>query len=320
MDIFKSVTFPDRGFLINNLPRQGITKVLGEHETMLYKNNLRVLSSKYWKYANQETVLYESNDLGFRENKNFDDIDWKNTSVLLGCSFAYGQACENENTITEILKREYGVPFVNAGIPGSSNRIIHSNAITFMKKYNPKKVIIMWSYPTRNTWVNFKEEKPHWRDISVTPSIEHTVRDRRKSIVYDKIPPAFYDIHCDNTIHEWMTAMDAHTLFGNTQYFPVDESSEPGAFRSINWINPKNREPYEQMSKYDVESFSSPDPLKNIPVTLEDLQKPEIYEVINKMYARDMSYDRKRQKLHGGHYGEQKNRDIADLIYRENFK
>lgn len=321
MDIFKSATFPDRGFLINSLPPPGKQQFIGEWETRLYENNLKVLSSKYWKYSNPESVSYESNDLGFRENKNFDDIDWKNTSVLVGCSFAYGHCCENENTITEILKRDYGVPFVNAGIPGSSNRIIHNNAITFMKKYNPKKVIIMWSYPSRNTWVNFNEDKPHWRDISITLSIEHTIADRKKRIVHDKIPSAFYDVHCDNTIHEWMTAMDTHTLLGNKQYFPVDESElEFGASRGMKWIKAKNLEPYERMSKYDVESFSSADELNNLPVTLEDLQKPEIYEIINKMYARDLKYDAGKQKLHGGHYGEQKNRDIADLIYRENFK
>ena len=177
----------------------------------------------------------------------------------------------------------------------------------------------MWSYPSRNTWVNFHEDDPNWRDISVTPSIQHTVKDRKKRIIHDKVPSAFYDIHCDNTIHEWMTAMDIHTLLGNKQYFPVDEN-ETGACRGIRWIKPKNLEPYELMSKYDVESFSSIDPLKNIPVTLEDLQKPELYEIINNMYARDLLYDADRQKLHGGHYGEQKNRDIADLIYRENFK
>ena len=320
MDIFNSSTFPDREFLNNSLPTPGQHPWIGEYENRLYNNNLKVLSSKYWKYTSPDVVTYESNSIGFRESKELDEIDWKNTSVLVGCSFAYGHCCEKENTITEILKRDYGVPFVNAGIPGSSNRIIHNNAITFMKKYNPKKVIIMWSYPTRNTWVNFNEEEPNWRDISVTPSIEHTVKDRKRRIVHDKVPSAFYDIQCDNTIHEWMTAMDTHTLFGNKQYFPVDESSEPGAFRGINWIKPKNLELYEQLRKYDIESFNSPDPLINIPVTLEDLQKPEIYEIINIMYARDLKYDTDKQKLHGGHYGEQKNRDIADLIYRENFK
>ena len=321
MDVFKSSTFAERGFLNNNLPPQGTVKFIGEPEKMLYKENLKVFSSKYWKYTNPEFVSYESNDLGFRENKNFDDIDWKNTSVLVGCSFAYGHCCENENTITEILKRDYGVPFVNAGIPGSSNRIIHNNALTFMKKYNPKKVIIMWSYPTRNTWVNvdFNEDGPYWRDISVTPSIEHTVRDRKKRIVHDKIPSAFYDIHCDNTIHEWMTAMDTHTLLGNKQYFTVDNDTE-GVMEDNFWIKPKIMEPYNRMYMYDIVSSRDNDKLKNIPVTLEDLQKPEIYEIINKMYARDLTYDAGKQKLHGGHYGEQMNRDIADLIYRENFK
>lgn len=58
MDIFKTSTFVERGFLIDSLPAQGKHQWIGEEETRLYENNLKVLSHKYWKYTNPEYVSY----------------------------------------------------------------------------------------------------------------------------------------------------------------------------------------------------------------------------------------------------------------------
>ena len=306
VDIFNLKTFPERRFIKTGFDGSTM-KFVGHIEEEHHKKNLDVFSSKYWKYANTQ-IDYRHNSDGFRCNQDFDDIDWKNTSVVIGCSYIYGQGIENENTISEILTHDYGLPFVNAGIPGSSNRIIHSNAITFMKRYNPKKIIILWSYPTRHTWLNLVDygDGNRWNAINVMPGFDPA--ERKNRIIRDKVPSVFYDIECHNTIHEWMTAIDVQTLLGNKQYYAIDKYINE--YDDTNWIKPRD------MKLYDLKSLHEQGIMD---LSTEDLQKPEIYELINNLYGRDLHYDPTTKRLSLGHFGEAMNRDIADLIYRENF-
>jgi hypothetical protein len=265
----------------------------------------KVLSDKYWKYANTE-VHYSHNSDGFRGETEFDNVDWANTSVIVGCSFVYGQAMEFENTISEILTREYGVPFVNGGIPGSSNRVIHNNAIAFMKKYNPKKVIIIWTYPTRSTWTNATSNKK-WEHQTILPAGVDK-QYRKNKIVNESIPPEFFDGYCLNTINEWKLAIETQTLFGNKQYYAIDKYINE--YDDANWIKPKDMTLYDM--KLDLQRGITK-------FSLEDLQTPAPYELINSLYARDLSWHPKEQRVELCHFGEAMNKDIADLIYRENF-
>ena len=66
---------------------------LGSVEQQHYNKINKVMSSKYWKYANLDKIIYQNNSDGFRSDKELEKIDWKNTSVVIGCSYVYGQAC-----------------------------------------------------------------------------------------------------------------------------------------------------------------------------------------------------------------------------------
>lgn len=306
-DIFNLGSMPDRRFIKSGLQKSTLTYT-GTVEEEAHKKNLSIFSNTYWKYANR-TIEYHHNSDGFRCRQELDDVDWENTSVVIGCSFIYGQGIENENTISEILTHQHGEAFINAGIPGSSNRTIHSNAIEFMKRYNPKKIIILWSYPTRHTWMHLADygDGERWESLDFMPGMDTS--DRKNRIVHHGVPRAYYDYECYDTQHQWLTAIDIHSMFGNKQYYAIDKYHNN--YDDVNWIKPKDMTLYEL--KYAHEHYDKE-------VTVEDLQKPEIYELINKLYGRDLTYDRVTKRLNLCHFGEQMNRDIADLIYRENFK
>ena len=307
VDIFNLNSFPERRFIKSGF-QKSTTLFTGHNEEEHHKKNLGVFSSKYWKYTNTK-IDYVHNSDGFRCNQELDQIDWSKTSVVIGCSYIYGQGIENSNTISEILTREYGEPFVNAGIPGSSNRTIHNNVITFMQQYNPKKIIILWSYPTRHTWMHLEDygDGNRWESINVMPGFDEATRKKR--IVHDKVPSVFFDIECHNSIHEWMTAIDVQTLLGNKQYYAIDKYIDQND--DANWIKPIDTR------LYDLKLLHEQGEMK---FSLNDLQTPEPYELINSLYGRDLNYDPTAQLLGLGHFGEAMNKDIADLIYRENFK
>jgi hypothetical protein len=312
-DPYNLDTFPERGFVTTgyqgDIPRNS-RPFLSESEKLHYETNKRFFSEKYWKYADPSFIDYTTNNDGFRCDTEFDDVDWANTSVVVGCSFVHGHCAENENTISEILTHEYGTPFVNGGIPGAGNRTIHYNAITFMKKYKPKKVIIIWSFPSRYLWFTIVNDR--WEANHIMPSTPITRTERKSGIIDKKIPSAYYDLECHDSIYDWSASRDIHDLLGNKQYNNCDRFATSRTEDEKNWMHRKDSTLYDKYMTY-----IGPDRIR---ITPEDLQKPEIYELINSYFARDVSYNPADQSLELRHFGAQINRDIADLIYRDNFK
>ena len=281
-------------------------KFLGDYEQKMYEIMQKQMHPEFWKYSSRYSISYDFNSDGFRAPE-FSEIDWKNTSVVLGCSYVFGQGVENDNSISEILTREYGVPFVNGGVAGASNRIINDNALVFMKKYNPKKIIIIWTHENRSTWLTeWDEGRNSFRHETILPQIALD-NTKRKDMKKKKIPEDYFLPECADTIHSNMSYKATQDLLGNKHY-SLDSNNRGG---KLHWLKPKDNTLYEWKDK--IESGE-------IKITRDTLAKPEIYEFINHMGARDIQYDEKNKKLWLGHLGEAVNRDIADVIYRENFK
>lgn len=279
----------------------------GDYEQKVHIDISRCMHSEFWKYTDPNIISYDYNTDGFRA-KEFSQVDWKNTSVIVGCSYIFGQGVENENTVSEILNREYGVPFVNGGVFGASNRVINDNALVFMKKYNPKKVIILWSHENRSTWMyEWDKNRNKFSCETIMPSVI-TDSKKRKELRNKGVPSAYFLPDCVDTIHSNMSYKATQDLLGNKQYFIEDKNNPNG---EMGWIKPRDPKLYEWRNKIER---------GEIEVTLDTLAQPEIYELINNLYARDLRYDKAKKKICLGHHGAQMNRDIADLIYRENFK
>ena len=264
-----------------------------------------------WRFSN-EPITYRTNSDGFRHNKNLDEVDWKNTYAIVGCSYIYGQAMPEHLTISGILTNEYNMPTVNLGQPGASNTMIHSNAIHVMKKYKPKNVIILWSHLSRNTWItDYNKDKGEWEfDVA-----DHKVRDQ--SSVFNKqrlrhlkhigYPSEFMkEVFTTNTIYEYLRYKDIHNLLGHLQ-FSLPESSHKTHKETLNLLNlikPKDETLYRKYEEFNGRQYKHG----------FDLYDPLLFDVINNMYARDPIWHDNRLCI--GHWGERILRDMADLIHR----
>ena len=302
------LAIPDAEFM-NGMDGHNALPYTCNHERDSHFATMQKLGPLGWRFGDEAPDnFYYHNSFGFRNDQDFDDVDWENTYALVGCSYVYGQAVENHNTISSILTSEYNMPTINFGTPGASNRVIHNNAIHAIKKYKPKKVIILWSHPNRNNWThNYNVENKHWEHTHIVGSTVSS-SEMKKMVRQQLIPYEF--VHMDyshHTLYEWKVYQDIHELLGTAQY-SVDGKNK-GILQEAEWIKPKDTKYYEMRLAFETKEVEF------------DWNNPEHMEYINDFFARDLHLaSRHGNNIPGlGHYGRSINRDIADLIYRENF-
>jgi len=101
-----------------------------------------------WPYRNK-TVTYTINTHGYRAPE-WDQIDWKNSIVLFGCSCTYGVGVSDEETIHYHLEKLTGRPVINLGVPGGSNSLMIQNAVNLLEYFPiPYAVANIWSSTNR---------------------------------------------------------------------------------------------------------------------------------------------------------------------------
>jgi len=113
----------------------------------LYKRHLKT-QPHYWFYRHNP-IKYTVNSKGYR-TKEFDQIDWKNSIVMFGCSHVFGIGNDDKHTIPYYLEEICGIPIINMGINGSSiQAALHNSLITNNKYETPKAIIYSWTSITR---------------------------------------------------------------------------------------------------------------------------------------------------------------------------
>jgi hypothetical protein len=110
----------------------------------LFEENLKTQPDN-WYYRTHK-VKYTLNSLGYR-TKQFDDIDWKESIVIFGCSYVFGVGVTDEHTISYFLEKLLGRPVINMGIGGSSiQTALHNSIILNDSEYPiPKAVIYLFT-------------------------------------------------------------------------------------------------------------------------------------------------------------------------------
>jgi hypothetical protein len=110
----------------------------------LFEQNLKTQSEDW--YYRTHPVKYTLNSLGYR-TKEFDDIDWKESIVMFGCSFVFGTGVTDEHTIPYFLEQLSGRPVINMAVGGASiQTTLHNSIILNDSKYpTPKAVVHMIS-------------------------------------------------------------------------------------------------------------------------------------------------------------------------------
>jgi hypothetical protein len=133
----------------------------------LFEENLKTQPADW--YYRTHPVKYTLNSLGYR-TKEFEDIDWKESIVIFGCSYIFGTGVTDEHTIPYFLEQLSGRPVINMGIGGSSiQNALHNSIILANSKYpTPKAVVYSFTDLCRFHLYanNAVEHCGHWTDTS----------------------------------------------------------------------------------------------------------------------------------------------------------
>lgn len=294
---------PDIDFL--NTVRSSDRDYTSQLEREQAELNKKIFHNDYWRY-NKEKIEYRYNKQHFRCANDFESIDWSNTVAVVGCSHVFGQGVSEQYTISGILSNEFGIPAVNLGIPGASNRQIHANAISVRKYFNPKKIIVVWTYPNRNTWIY--DYNNNWIYKNSMPGLLSS-KEKNKIINDYGLPAKHLEPQCEDTLFDWKLSRYIHQVLGHTQYSVNDKFLHPGKEFIGKWLKVEDLKPYTDI-------FNLSDEGTAVPIELDNAN---FYQLINKYYARDLEFNPKLNCIYLRHWGEQIHRDFADLIVKEHF-
>lgn len=114
-----------------------------DYKDLHYKNRSRFGPS--WAYYDSN-ITYKMNSLGYRMNKELNDVDFDNYIAFFGCSFCVGVGLPLEETYAYRLSKELDMDYINGAIGGGSPTFVFNNLVTLFKNAPklPKRVIINW--------------------------------------------------------------------------------------------------------------------------------------------------------------------------------
>ena len=152
----------------------------GSDDKELFEQNLKTQPQDW--YYRTHPVKYTLNSLGYR-TKEFDDIDWKESIVIFGCSIVFGTGVTDEHTIPYFLEQLSGRPVINMGVAGSSiQNALHNSIILNDSKYpTPKAVVYSFADLRRfQLYTNnlIQHNAPGWlttQDIEGFSSTDNTI-------------------------------------------------------------------------------------------------------------------------------------------------
>jgi len=129
------------------------SKVLDFYDTdtsELFVENKKKMGKEWIWY--DKPITYELNSLGYRM-KEFENIDWTNYMMVLGCSHTFGTGMPFEDLFSTRISKNLNMDIVNAAIPGGANNAMLINLNKLLSKKTPPKLIICnwtflhrWSY------------------------------------------------------------------------------------------------------------------------------------------------------------------------------
>jgi len=153
------------------------------------------LDQKYFKDY-KKNISYNYNSRGFR------DLEWPNdlSDVVwcVGDSFTVGLGQPFEETWPFLLEKNIGKRCLNLGEDGCSNDTIALRTKEIINLYNPKILIVMWSYFSRRR-VNNKDVWYFKKDFGAKKDFEnfyknfYSINTLKSNIIHLLVPNAFID-------------------------------------------------------------------------------------------------------------------------------
>lgn len=108
-----------------------------------YEKNCKKLGAS-WHYYNK-SIKYDLNKNFYRAPE-WNDIDWKESIVVFGCSHVFGEGLALDETLCYHLEQLYKRPVINLGQSGTSTIFSWHNSIRFNEIFDtPYAVIQIWT-------------------------------------------------------------------------------------------------------------------------------------------------------------------------------
>lgn len=125
------------------------------------RRDLEKVYGPTWKYYNK-TITYTNNSNGYRAPE-WDQVDWNNSVLVMGCSNVHGCGHDDEDTLPKRIERKINMPVVNLGANGTglSYHVENTNQL-IAAGIKPKAVVLMHPMAGRFTYFF----KPWFRNIS----------------------------------------------------------------------------------------------------------------------------------------------------------
>jgi hypothetical protein len=130
---------------------------LSSEEKEEYENNKKRLGSE-WHYFSK-TISYNLNRDFYRTTE-WENIDWKNSIVVFGCSHVFGEGIAEDETLVHQLKIILDRPVINLGQSGTSTFFSWHNSLKVFENFGvPYAVIQLWSDHGRLMYYDHDELK-----------------------------------------------------------------------------------------------------------------------------------------------------------------
>lgn len=202
-------------------------------DSIEYFNKNLKKQPKKWHYRTKE-VIYKLNSYGYRTEE-FDNISWKDSIVIFGCSCVFGVGVSEDETLSHYLSEYLGRPVINMGIPGSSNQFILDSISVLNKKYGmPYGIVVMWTTTDRMMYYgNDKVEYVGpWSYINMKNSYEGEIykylykEDSHEFITFYNIANISRNAWTDKTRYYDASFFEYVSYYGELkQFFPFSNTA-----------------------------------------------------------------------------------------------
>lgn len=124
----------------------------------LWKKNCAQFGPRWHWY--DKKIVYKFNALGYRMNKNLDQVDLDNYILFLGCSNTVGVGMPLEQTFAYMISQKLDCDYINAAVGGGSPDFVYYNFSKLMSQAPrlPWAVVVNWPEMYRTMyWENDHE-------------------------------------------------------------------------------------------------------------------------------------------------------------------
>jgi hypothetical protein len=187
-------------------------------------NTILKKMSKNWHYKNKK-ITYDVNKNGYRAPE-WEDVDWENSVVILGCSNVMGIGVAEDETVSSQLSQLIGKPVINLGVPGSA--IDHSfyNTTILAEYYpTPYAVVNIWTTLDRCSYFNPKNLIKCGPWTPNHPFYKEFSKDDYHAIVTAKMISSACKLIWKNTRYYESSYFDRTAHYLNCAYVHIDNQA-----------------------------------------------------------------------------------------------